>query len=137
MRPGKGDADDRHRENDRGDEVAERKPPAGEQQPDQIADHAERPGADILHARDLIASHRPRTERQQCVNRDIERRPRPGDADDGDRHDDRGDQPAERHPGAANENPQDVQKDGNRLHGDDPLTLHDCSPNIGTRRSWR
>ena len=33
MRPGKGNADDSHREYDRGDEMAERQPPAGEHEP--------------------------------------------------------------------------------------------------------
>ena len=31
-------------------EVGEREPPAGEHEPDEIAEHAERPGADILLA---------------------------------------------------------------------------------------
>src|SRR5262249_62362556 len=39
MRPGKGQPDDRYRPDDRGDEVAEREPPAGEHKPDDIADH--------------------------------------------------------------------------------------------------
>ena len=73
-------------------------------------------GADIGLARDFVAPHRPGAERQQGIDRDIERGPRPGQADDGDGHDDGGDHPAERHPRAAEQNPEDVQKDGNRLH---------------------
>src|SRR4051812_8714547 len=57
MRPGKGNADDRHRKNDGGDEMAERKPPAGEDEPDNVADHAKRPGADVGDARDLVAPY--------------------------------------------------------------------------------
>src|SRR5215510_14275488 len=39
MRPGKGEPDDRYRPDDRGDEMAEREPPAGEHEPDDVADH--------------------------------------------------------------------------------------------------
>src|SRR5258708_22368113 len=117
MRPGEGNANDRHRENDRGDEMPERKPPAREHEPDQIADYPERSGADIALAGHFVAAHRPRTEWQQGIDGDIEGRPRPRQADDGDGHDDGRDQPAERHPGAADENPEDIQKNGNRLHG--------------------
>jgi len=48
--------------------------------------------------------------------RDIERGPGPGQADDGDGHDGGRDDPAKGHPGPAEKNPEDVQKDGNRLH---------------------
>src|SRR6516165_5617927 len=48
MRPGKGNADDSHREYDRGDEMAERQPPAGEHEPDDIAEEPERSGAEIM-----------------------------------------------------------------------------------------
>src|SRR5260221_12932169 len=47
MRPGKGQADDGEGEHHPGDEMAERQPPSGEDQPAQSAQRAERPGADI------------------------------------------------------------------------------------------
>jgi len=94
--------------------VSEREPPACQDEPDQIADQAQRAGADIALARELVAPNRARSERQQGVDGDIEGGPRPGQADNGDRHDDRSDEPAERHHGAAEENPEHVQKDGYR-----------------------
>ena len=48
MGPGEGDTDDRHRQDQRGDEVAERKPPARQHQPDDVAEETQRAGADIL-----------------------------------------------------------------------------------------
>ncbi|MGY3293099.1 hypothetical protein ACVWWP_006166 [Bradyrhizobium sp. LM3.6] len=54
---------------------------------------------------------------KQRVDGDVERRPRPGQADDGDGHDNGSDQPADRHPGAADEDPEQVEQDGNRGHG--------------------
>ena len=97
--------------------MAERQPPAGEHEPDDVADHPERAGADILDTGDVVAVHRPRAERQQRVDGDVERRPRPGQADDGDGHDDGSHQPAERHPGAADQDPEDVEQHGNGGHG--------------------
>src|ERR1700761_133405 len=117
MRPRKGKADDGDRHQHGGDDMAEREPPAGEDEPDQIADKTKRAGAGVVLARDVIAAHSPRAERQQGVCRDVEGRPRPGKPDDGHGHDDGSPQPAERHPGAAQENPEDIQKDRNRLHG--------------------
>ena len=74
--------------NDRREQMAERQPPAREHQPDQVADQAERPGADVVAAVIFGARHGRLAERQQRIDGDIERRPRPGQADDGDRHDD-------------------------------------------------
>ncbi len=71
-------------EQDRGDEMAERQPPAGEHEPDQIAGKAEQAGADIGTAGIFGARHRLPAERQQRIGRDVERRPGPGQADDGD-----------------------------------------------------
>src|SRR6266702_4162745 len=124
MGPCEGDANDGDREDYRGHEVTERQPPAGEQEPDDIAEHPERAGADIARAGDLVARDRPRAERQQCVDGDIERRPRPRQADDGDSHDDGSHQPAERHPGTADENPEYVEQDGNGSHGISAFNEH-------------
>jgi hypothetical protein len=63
MSPGEGDADNGHGKNRRGDDVRQRQPPPRQQQPDQVADQAERPGTDIGLAGQSIAAHRPLTER--------------------------------------------------------------------------
>jgi hypothetical protein len=58
------------------------------------------------------ASHHPAStsQRKQGVSRNIERGPGPGQADDRNRHDDRGDQPADSHPRAAEDNPENIQE---------------------------
>ena len=116
MRPGEGNADNGHRKHHRGDDMPERQPPARQHQPDQIADQAERPGADIGTAGQAVAAHRLLAERQQRIGRDRERRLRPGQADNGDGHDDAGDHPGQRHVQAAEHNPENVQQDRNRRH---------------------
>src|SRR5207248_9891056 len=85
-------------------------------EPDQIANHAERAGPDIRLAGDFVAAERLRAEWQQGIDGDIERRTRPWEADNRDGHDDGGDQPAKGHPGAADQDPEDVEEDGHRLH---------------------
>ena len=50
MRPGERDADDGHGQDGGVDEVEDRQPPAGKDQPDEIAENAQRAGADILAA---------------------------------------------------------------------------------------
>ena len=50
MRPGERNADNGHGKHDRGENVAERQPPACQHQPDEITDQAERPGAEIVPA---------------------------------------------------------------------------------------
>ena len=117
MRPGERDADDGDRQQDRGEEMAERQPPAGEHEPDQIAGKAEKSGADILAAGIVGARHRLAAERQERIGRDVERRPGPGQADDGDRHDHAGNHPGERHPQAAEDDPENVQEQRDRAHG--------------------
>ena len=116
MRPGERDADDGDRQEDRGDEMAERQPPAGEHEPDQIAGKAEQSGADIGAAGILRARHRLPAEREERIGRHVERRPGPGQADDGDRHDDTGNDPGERHPEAAEDDPKDIQEQRDRTH---------------------
>ena len=64
MGPGERNSDDRHGKNDSRDEMAEREPPSGEQEPDQIADHAEDASAEVGLSGELIASNGPLTERQ-------------------------------------------------------------------------
>src|SRR6516164_8430276 len=115
MRPGKGNADDSHREYDRGDEMAERQPPAGEHEPDDVAEEPERPGAEIMPGI-FGARHRFPTERQQRVGGDIERRARPGNPDDGDRHDHGRDHPPDRHLQTAEHDPQQVQEKREKRH---------------------
>ena len=48
VRPGKGNADDGHGQQHGRDDVAERQPPSRQHQPDDVADHPERAGADIF-----------------------------------------------------------------------------------------
>src|SRR3984893_2723626 len=57
MRPREREADDGDGQENRGDDVSEREPPAGENQPNEVADHAERAGADIVAAGDGGARH--------------------------------------------------------------------------------
>ena len=71
MGPGKGKADDGDGQHHGGDEMAERQPPARQHQPDQIADQAERSGADVVLAGDLLAIDRLLAERQQACRRAI------------------------------------------------------------------
>ncbi len=110
MRPGEGNSDDGQGHDDRGKDMPERQPPTRQHQPDDVADHAERPGADVGLSGVGIARHRFLAERKQGVDRDIERGPGPGQADDRDRHDDRGDQPADSHPCAADDDPENIQE---------------------------
>ena len=63
MRPGEGQADDRDGEAQREEEMPEREPPAGENEPDDVAKRAKRTGAEILVAGISGARYRPLTER--------------------------------------------------------------------------
>jgi len=118
VRPGERDADDGHGEQDRRDEVTECQPPSGEKQPYDVADHPQRAGADIFAAEIFVARYGLVAERQQRVGGDAERGSRPGQADNSDRHDDGGDHPAERHPQAAADDPEQVEKEGDEGHRD-------------------
>src|SRR6478736_212284 len=116
MGPGERNADDGHGEDDRGNKMRERQPPAGQQQPDQIADETERPGTDVGLAGQTIAAHGLLAERKHGVDGDIERSSRPRQTYDGDGHDDGGDNPGKRHPQPAEQQPEYVQKYRNRRH---------------------
>src|SRR5580704_7460603 len=70
MSPGEGNADDRHRKGARGGDMPEREPPPCQYQPDQVADHAQRSGADVGSAGEAVAAHRLLTERQQGIDGD-------------------------------------------------------------------
>ena len=117
--------------NRRGDQMAERQPPAGQHQPDRVADDAERAAADAGVAGVDLTRHHRVAERQQGIDRDFERGARPGQADDGDGHDHRGNQPPGRHPQAAENDPQNVQEQAHRRHGSPSVTN---APNIGLIR---
>src|SRR6516164_4536922 len=116
MRPGKGQPNDGDGPEHGGDEMAEREPPAGQHKPDDVAYYPERAGADIFLAGQLVTANSPRAEWEQRINGDVEGGARPGQADDGDGHDDGGHEPAKGHPGAAEQDPDDVEEDGHRLH---------------------
>src|SRR5262249_26266671 len=117
MRPGERDADDRDRQHDGEHEMAERQPPARENEPDDVADGPERAGAGVLAAVMLGARYRLMAERQEGINRDIEGGARPRDTDDGDRHDHAGDQPGKPHPDTAAEDPKHVEQKREEGHG--------------------
>ena len=80
VRPGEGDADDGDCEHQRRQEMAEREPPAGEHEPDDVADHPERAGADILDTGDVVAVDRTRAEREQRVDCLLYTSPSPRDS---------------------------------------------------------
>src|SRR6202043_2967800 len=65
---------------------------------DEIADNAERSGADILTVEIDGARHHLLTEGEQRVGRDVKCGSRSRQPDDSDRHEDRGDHPAGCHP---------------------------------------
>src|SRR5262249_27992981 len=75
-------------------------------------------GADILTAEILVARYGLMAEGQQRVGGDAERGSCPGQADNSDRHDDGGNHPAERHPQAAEDDPEQVEKERDEGHRD-------------------
>jgi hypothetical protein len=77
VRPGERDAHDGHGEQNRRDEVAERQPPSGENQPHDVADHSERAGADVFAAEIFVVRYGLVAKRQQRVGGDAERGSRP------------------------------------------------------------
>src|ERR1019366_3154146 len=84
-------------------------PPAGEHQPYDVAENSQGSGTCILSAIVLGARHRLLAEREQRVRSDVECRPCPGQADNGDCHDNGCDNPADCHPKAAEDDPQYVE----------------------------
>src|SRR6185437_8485860 len=91
-------------------------PPAAKHQPDEVAERAERSGAEIAATGIVVARHHRLAEGQERVPGDVEGGARPRQADDGDRHDERGDEPAERHPPAAEDDPEDIEKQAEEGH---------------------
>ena len=65
----------------------------------------ERSRAEVLAAGDSVARNGAIAEGQQSIGGDVERRPRPGQADDRHRHDDAGQQPPGGHPKPAGQQP--------------------------------
>src|SRR5258705_8437583 len=72
MRPAEGNADDGDEAGDPDDEMGDGEPDSGEQEPDDIADEAERPGADIVLACQLAPADRLVAEGKEGEDRDIE-----------------------------------------------------------------
>src|SRR5215831_6784583 len=132
VRPGERDAHDGHGKQDRRDEVAERQPPSGEKQPHDVADHPKRAGANVFAAEIFVARYGLVAERQKRVGGDAERGSCPGQADNSDRHDHGGDYPAERHPQAAADDPEQVEKERDEGHRDAATT----DERHAHRRSW-
>src|SRR5262245_10828871 len=116
MRPREGNADDGDCEDNREQEVNEREPPTGQDQPHHISYGPQHAGPDITATEVLITRHRLEPERQQGVDADIEGGLRPWDADDGDSHDDGGDTPSDGRPQASEHHPEHVEQQGYGRH---------------------
>ena len=96
------DPDDRDAHHDPAEQVAERQPPAGEDDPDDVADHRARARAGLADER---APERPQAEERHPAGGDAER-----DRDDQDEHHERGERVAERDPDPAEDEPDQVQQ---------------------------
>src|SRR5262245_54263127 len=120
VRPSEGNADDRDRKEKGGDQMAQRKPPACEHKPNDVAKHSERPGAYVFIPRISIARHRLLAEWKEGIKSDIERRACPGQADNSDCHDDGCNNPRDRHPEPAGYDPEHVEQEGQERHWQDP-----------------
>src|SRR5437899_2618543 len=70
VRPGERDSHDCQGEQDGDDEVPERQPPAGENQPHEVAEDPERAGADVLSPEILRTRNGLLAEREQRVDGD-------------------------------------------------------------------
>src|SRR5437762_5779466 len=114
MRPAEGNADDGDEAKDSDTEMGDRQPDARQQEPDDIADEAERAGADILLARQLVAVDRLIAEGQEGEMRDVEGGAAPGNADDGDEHDEGGQKPGEPHQQSAADQPEKIERERHR-----------------------
>src|SRR5271154_7236449 len=72
MRPGEGNADDGEGQQNSGDHMAEREPPACQHQPDDITEKAERSGAGIVTAKMVGARYGLAAERKERIGGDVE-----------------------------------------------------------------
>src|SRR5262249_58471197 len=117
MRPGKRKTNDGDAKDDCGQQVEKREPPTREQKPDHIADLTEGAGTDILPAAVKTAWDRLLAKRQQRIDGDVDRSARPGDTNDGYRHDHRGKAPAYGRAEAAKDKPDEVQQCRAHRHG--------------------
>src|SRR5689334_2309860 len=111
MGPGERNPDDRDRQGGSVDEMQDRQPPTREHQPDEVTEHAERSGADILLAGEAGARDGAVTERQECIESDIEGGTRPRQADNGEGHEEGADEPSGGHPQAAGEDPENIEEE--------------------------
>src|SRR5204862_7895201 len=105
-----GNANDGDEAEDSDTEMGDRQPDAGEQEPDDIADEAERAGADILLARQHLAADRLIAEGQKGEVSDVEGGAAPGNADDRDEHDEGGQKPGEPHQQSAADQPEKIER---------------------------
>src|SRR5699024_5007933 len=117
VRPGQRDADDRDRLREGGGHVAQRQPPAGDHEPDHVAQRAAGPAAAGV---DHLAAEGPDHEARDAEGGDAE-----GDGDHEEAGDDAGEQVAQEEGPAGGEQPDDVQDQ--RENG-----AH--APSVGTRR---
>ena len=74
MGPGKGNTDDRERQQKRGHQVGERQPPAGKDEPNDVADEAKWPSPHVLVPYVLGSRDRLLSEGKECVSRDVKGR---------------------------------------------------------------
>src|SRR5262245_37848327 len=96
------DPDQRDAEEDSGDQVTQRQPPAGEDEPENVPDHRQ---CLVASRGDQSAPERPEGEAGQLERLHPERY-----ADDRDAHDEAGDDVGDRHPDAREDQPDDVEK---------------------------
>src|SRR5665811_164852 len=75
-------------------------PTTRKHQPNDIAQNSKRSGAYVFAPEILRTRHCLLAKREQCIGSDVECRPRPWQTDNGDRHKNCGDNPAQCHPGA-------------------------------------
>src|SRR5262245_62809339 len=106
MRPCEGNADDGDGEDEREQQVNERKPPSRQDQPHQIADRAQDTRADVATAILVFTRYRLEPEWEQRVDADVEGGLGPGNADDGNGHDYNGNTPPDGGPEASEHQPE-------------------------------
>jgi hypothetical protein len=122
------DADDRQAERHAGNDVGEREPPAGEEEPEDVPDRAQ--GDEAVRALDERASEGP-----ERVPRELERLLREREADDRDREQDGREQVPERQPEAGEDEPDDVQQRLRTVVSSAPGKNRTCARGLGKRCS--
>lgn len=89
-------------------DVTQRQPDAGEQEPDNVAQHAKATAADVVSLAQLFAANRLFPERKERELADDEARPAPRDAHDGKERDETDEPPGQTHNDPAQDEPQKI-----------------------------